>query len=480
MKLFFKRLSVYWLCFFVCYLPYRQVQAALPLAAVVLDVVAGSALAVAADTIITKAICGKKPWGANDPVFACNAKTPKSSWTSKAKKSMPWLALFAAIGYGLNSSGNISKIEMNNCSVYRSSTNVGSYPSFDECYSKAQALVAQKVSELDSVNTNYYHKPIATPTEGDNGRDYKHLYYKVQAYNKETNLPQGVKDAARITYHDSNKVEPVTDDLFFEDFWKTSPDVPAETWLPESTPETPSPVHPDPNWFPNSDPVTTPYTPSPSYPQTLPDSHPDKRPTSDPKPDYGDFPFDLPGSWPSDWPEPGSVPVSPGDFPLEWPLPGSTPLSDPSTDPDKPTDPDIPVDPSPLPNPLPVIGPLTRTEFEQVQAKNFSEATTNLPDPNFQKHEDEITKAMNDFIADSVDVDVPEFGFNPFGYFSYGGGSCIAFSFNLSIGGKTKNVTFDSHCPPFEDYVRPTLEWSLYLSTGLYLYMMFTRTVRSL
>ncbi|PMH25240.1 hypothetical protein BCU71_25510 [Vibrio lentus] len=464
MKLFFKRLSVYWLCFFVCYLPYRQVQAAIPLAAVVLDVVAGSALAVAADTIITKAICGKKPWGANDPVFACNAKTPKSKWLDKAKGSAKWAALLAAASLLINDSGSYN-VSTGDC-TFVSPGNI----SFEQCISEALKSLPKEPG---------YELKIEPSTSVNNSG---HQTYYWMAY-----YSNGSRYKTKGAYSTLTPESPeISEDQLANDFWKTSPDVPSETWLPDSTPATPNPVHPDPEWFPSSDPVTTPYTPSPSYPQTLPDSHPDKRPASDPKPDYGDFPFDLPGSWPSDWPEPGSVPVSPGDFPLEWPLPGATPLPDPTPtpdptpDPDKPTDPDIPVDPSPLPNPLPVIGPLTRTEFEQVQAKNFSEATTNLPDPNFQKHQDEITKAMNDFIADSVDVVVPEFGFNPFGYFSYGGGSCIAFSFNLSIGGKTKNVTFDSHCPPFEDYVRPTLEWSLYLSTGLYLYMMFTRTVRSL
>lgn len=459
MKLFFKRLSVYWLCFFVCYLPYRQVQAAIPLAAVVLDVVAGSALAVAADTIITKAICGKKPWGANDPVFACNAKTPKSKWLSKSLKTSAWVALFLALGYNINSNTSEITTPVGYC-YYNGGIGIPNYYSALECANLVATQKKYTLGEISIRSSNGSRQHWSAPV-----------------------LNHGFIAKGYISHKETKNIP---EDEFVEDFWKTSPDIPAETWLPDSTPETPSPVHPDPDWFPSVDPVTTPYIPSPSYPQTLPDSHPDKRPASDPKPDYGDFPFDLPGSWPSDWPSPGTVPSTPGDFPSEWPLPGSTPLPeptptpDPTPDPDKPTDPNIPVDPSPLPNPLPVIGPLTRTEFEQVQAKNFSEATSNLPDPKFQKNQDEITKAMNDFIADSVDVFVPEFGFNPFGYFSYGGGSCIAFNFNLSIGGKTKNVTFDSHCPPFQEYVRPTLEWSLYLSTGLYLYMMFTRTVRSL
>lgn len=478
MKLFFKRLSVYWLCFFVCYLPYRQVQAAIPLAAVVLDVVAGSALAVAADTIITKAICGKKPWAANDPVFACNAKTPKNKWLGKITKSTAWLALIFGSGYLLLPSK--SSVTANSCIVEVAGKS-HNYSDFSSCMSVATGYLTTQHSALNSSDPNWTYTLNPSHTYKDRSPYYEYTFSSIMSSNVDDRVFHGSSPSVTVIAISAIDT-PLTDEQFLEDFWKTSPDVPSETWLPDSTPATPNPVHPDPEWFPSSDPVTTPYTPAPSYPQTLPDSHPDKRPASDPKPDYGDFPFDLPGSWPSDWPSPGTVPSTPGDFPSEWPLPGSTPLPEPTPtpDPDKPTDPNIPIDPSPLPNPLPVIGPLTRTEFEQVQAKNFSDATSNLPDPKFQKNQDEITKAMNDFIADSVDVVVPEFGFNPFGYFSYGGGSCIAFSFNLSIGGKTKNVTFDSHCPPFQEYVRPTLEWSLYLSTGLYLYMMFTRTVRSL
>ena len=99
MKLFLKRLSIYWLCFFVSYMPYRSAHALAPLAAVVVDVVAGSVVSWATSEIVTRGVCGKKPWAANDPVFLCNAKTTKNKWLNKAKGSAKWIALFAAAGY---------------------------------------------------------------------------------------------------------------------------------------------------------------------------------------------------------------------------------------------------------------------------------------------------------------------------------------------------------------------------------------------
>ncbi|EGR0569095.1 hypothetical protein E8L98_08385 [Vibrio cholerae] len=131
-------------------------------------------------------------------------------------------------------------------------------------------------------------------------------------------------------------------------------------------------------------------------------------------------------------------------------------------------------------NPLPVIGPMTFKEYQTYTDNNYSQASDSLGDSDLQTSKDEITTAMNDFIDNSVSVDIPDFDFNPFGYMSFGGGHCIPFTVDLSIGTLDKKVVFDSHCPPYEEYVRPTLEWSIYLMTALNIYMIFTRTVRSI
>lgn len=476
MKLFFKRISVYFLCVLIAYLPVQRVQAGFPVAAVVLDVIGGAAVATVGGHLVTKAICGLSPWAANDPVFACEAKTPKSTWTQKAKTSLKWGAVLAAAGF-LISGDNVIQSPNGTCTLPIGGARIGG--SSSECVAQAQANLE-----------NYYSKNAIN--------DFESVVFLSASpqpwpYDKELKLAYNVNRknhppiSATATFYSNTITYKPFDDQFTEDFWATSPNVTPDTWLPPPTTETPNPVHPDPGWFPQVEPKTQPFTPAvpapgtQPYPKPLPETHPDYRPDSTPapevKPDY--FPGALPGTWPEDWPLPGHVPDSPGEFPGEWPLPGSTPTPGTGT----PTDPTTPTEPLPelpFPIPLPVTGPLTRTELEQVQAENFRQATQGLPEADFKTAQEQITQAMNDFIADKVQVDVPEFSFNPFGYFTFGGGSCIAFNFSLSIGGNVRSVTFDSHCPPFNDFVRPTLEWFLYLSTALHIYMIFTRTVRSL
>ncbi|EKO3563510.1 hypothetical protein HJA72_004297 [Vibrio fluvialis] len=477
MKLLFKRLSVYWLCFFISYMPYRQAHAILPVAAVVLDVVAGTVASVVAGELITRGVCGAKPWAANDPVFLCNAKTPKGTWLNKVKTSAKWVALLGVAGYYFFEDSVIS-----GTSYF---CNDKSYSSPDTCI----AWVKQKVDEWVlgqggilnsySVTNGYKYYNWATFPQVMYGANYFDRY--------------GVKKTfPSVAHYEIRASSTKTLDEFFEDFWQTSPQIPGETWLPDDFSEALPPVHPDPEWFPNAVPVTQPIYPAvptdpevAPYPKELPATHPNKRPASDPKPEYvpEDWPGDLPGAWPSDWPLPGTVPgPSPGAYPEEWPLPGSTPVFDPATNPGT-GEPGTGTDPTPdpgFPVPLPVIGPMTRTEFEQVQAQNAQDALTGLQAPDFDTPQQQITDAMNSFLADKVDTAVPELGWSPFGYFSFGGGGCIAFNFDLSIGGKSFHAVFDAHCKPFEEYVRPTLEWSLYLTTGLYIYMLFTRTVRSM
>ncbi|ENM5788820.1 hypothetical protein V4V45_000643 [Vibrio mimicus] len=473
MQLFFKRLGIYWLCFFISYFPYRQAQAALPAlaGAVVLDIIAGAVIDKVTGDVSVPAVCGKKPWGANDPVFLCDAKSPKSTWLGKAKASSKWIALLGAAGYIYNSTSFATSTQ------YK--TNNVVYDNFSDAYDEVLKLLNSWVT------TKYiFQNPsveIASPNSALTVYTYGG-YFKELSTGKSVHL----KNITNIMIY-----SPVTvsDDQVYNDFWQTSPVVTPDTWLPEAAPA--PQYHPDPGWFPSAVPVSVPVTPEPkpeddpkTYPKPLPSTHPDNRPSTTPKPDYtpeywpvGD---PLPGSWPVGWPSPGTI-TSPGDFPQEWPLPGSTPLPKPGTNPDPDPNPNPNPDPSlPFPIPLPVIGPLTRTELEAVQAQNFSQADSALPTADFTKPQDDITQLMENFVKQQTDLEVPEFQFNPFGYFTFGGGGCISFNFTVSIGGKSFSLTIDDHCPPWEEYVRPTLEWALYLSTGLYIYILFTRTVRSM
>ncbi|EGR2117537.1 hypothetical protein ACLB4W_002895 [Vibrio cholerae] len=466
MNLFLKRLSIYWLCFFVSYMPYRQAHAVIPAlaGAVVLDIVAGAVIDKVTGDVSVPAVCGKKPWAANDPVFLCDAKSPKSTWLGKVKTSAKWSALLLAAGYILGQT-NYESTQNGFC---RNSFDTDSL-NYSQCYQHYK-------NNVDRLSSQYYDSITETlPCQGC-----------IQIKTTFRNSGGSNRDAALFYW---TSAQPITDDQLYNDFWQTSPVVTPDTWLPEAAPA--PQYHPDPGWFPSSVPVSVPMTPSPkpendptTYPKPLPSTHPDSRPSTTPKPDYTpDYwpPGDpLPGSWPSGWPAPGQI-TSPGDFPQVWPLPGSTPLPKPGTNPDPDPNPNPNPDPLPFPIPLPVIGPITREEFRTEQQNLWNEAGNALPDGTsiFQAHEQAAKQAMDTFIQDNLNPEIPEFQFSPFGYFSFGGGSCIGFTSNVSMGKISGQIVFDKHCQPWETIFRPPLEWALYLSTALYIYILFSRTVRS-
>lgn len=500
MVMLFKRLGIYSLCLIIAYLPVQRAHALLPpAAAVVLDIVGTTAASAAAADLTTKAVCGMKPWAAGDPVFLCNAKTPKTKWVSKAKGSAKWLALLGSLGYAVIE-GQVKK-QIGECRA--GPDFIGRGFTRAHCLGAAEQKLA---TDFYSYNPDGYgYKLTETGSSKQNngyGLIVETIYVDITAA-----VSQGAEIASfgsigiRYSQEEKKLETDLTDSEFVEDFWQTSPQVPFDVWLPDFNETFPDalPRHPDPEWFPEAEPVTQPIIPAKPapgvlpYPKPLPETHPDHRPATTPKPDLKPwyFPGELPGAWPEGWALPGPTP---GDFPGEWPLKGSKPATetdtetkpgdgtDTGTDPDTGTDtgtePENPFMPFPIP--LPVTGPLTRSELEEVQAKTYAEAAQGVPDAKFSDAQQEIEDAMNNFINDKVNVDIPEFHLNPFGYFTYGGGQCIAFNFNLSVGGKIFSVHWDEHCRPFNEFVRPTLEWSLYLSTALYCYMTFTRTVRSI
>lgn len=476
MNLFLKRLSIYWLCFFVSYMPYRQAHAVIPAlaGAVVLDIVAGAVIDKVTGDVSVPAVCGKKPWAANDPVFLCDAKSPKSTWLGKVKTSAKWSVLLLAAGYiyenGFKKTPNVSN---SSCTILGSGA-PSNAKSMSHCFLMARQLYPKAKFGQPS--------PISC----------SQLPHWFSSYSSCYQLPIRTSGLSGAAVYGSNSAPiPSTDDDLYNDFWQTSPVVTPDTWLPEAAPA--PQYHPDPGWFPSSVPVSVPMTPSPkpendptTYPKPLPSTHPDSRPSTTPKPDYTpDYwpPGDpLPGSWPSGWPKPGEI-TSPGEFPQEWPLPGSTPLPKPGTNPNPDPDPNPNPNPDPLPFPipLPVIGPITREEFRTEQQNLWNEAGNSLPDGTsiFQAHEQAAKQAMDTFIQDNLNPEIPEFQFSPFGYFSFGGGSCIGFTSNVSMGKISGQIVFDKHCQPWETIFRPPLEWALYLSTALYIYILFSRTVRS-
>ncbi|WP_162046384.1 hypothetical protein [Vibrio taketomensis] len=309
MKLLLKRIAVYSLCFFVSYFPVQRANAALPLfAGVALDIVAGVAVSVATDKIVSKSICGKKPWAANDPVFACNASSTKSNWLKHAKSSAKWAIVFTALGYVATEVGvlNTEKVSTNfiQCRNNKGSGSYGVAYSLEGCFALQQSAAQASGSEY---------------LEYDNGW---HVWVSVDKKNPSHHgvlfINDGDLQRAGVK---------ISDEQFANEFWASPPDFGPDVWFPEPDVSDIPSVHPDPKWFPDIEPLTQPFAPpkplTNPYPKELPDSHPNKRPVDTPKPEYDDWPGELPGAWPEGWPLPGALPGTPGGFPQEWPLPGT-------------------------------------------------------------------------------------------------------------------------------------------------------------
>ncbi|ELP6122395.1 hypothetical protein QTV43_003620 [Vibrio vulnificus] len=477
MNIFLKRLTVYSLCFVVCFIPTRYAYSGWwGGAAVVIDVITDAW--VDGDDVKTGAICGGRKFASNDPIWKCETKNSKSNFMNKAKASSKGLALFVAAGFLLATNGNFGPREAFECHSGERVDN------FQVCYSAA--LETMKAS---ADRKNWY---VAGPTlKVSPSIPWSTIHINVLLMDKETGLYVGT-DSRNVRASTPDEWNALSDDELFNDFWQTSPKVPPETWLPPSGPNATPPSHPDPEWFPETFPVSPPYSPKPGaipeYPKPLPDSHPDKRPESEPapvpNPDW--FPSTEPGKNPDSWPQ--EVP-SPGQKPVPWPLPDREPSinpnpnpdPDPNPNPDPDPNPNPDPDPNPLPIPLPVIGPITREQFRTEQQRFYDEAASALPQPTtfFSDHADTVQKAMSDFLENKITPDVPEFEFNIFGYFTFGGGSCSGFTVPASMGRISGEITLDKHCQPWDSTFRPTIEWSLYLMTGLYIYVLFSRTVRS-
>lgn len=122
---------------------------------------------------------------------------------------------------------------------------------------------------------------------------------------------------------------------------------------------------------------------------------------------------------------------------------------------------------------------MSQSEFESssksVSGELAAEANEGLGSFD-DSYQDQINEAQDSFVDQVTNPSIAESTFDLSGHFQFGGGGCIPFQFTTSYG----DLTLDQHCEPMEDFVQPTLKWFLYLSTMLYIYRLFNRTVRSL
>lgn len=479
--MFFKRIGVYALCFWIAYFPIHQAHAFVPAVAVSLG---SNAVRYVATEVVLDVIA--RGFASNDPLYKTEGKLSKSkynSWLKGNGKKVAFVAAgIAALGWVISESGDLVKpVEPTDPSdggvIGGTYFNSGSTQDPVRYYYTLEEAVAayQQYGITDLPNKRYEITP--------DGSRWKAQFYGEKSGNpdKLLNTKYYYRLDCSTTYKaicgtpppDSEDV-PVNDTHIETDFY---------SWV-SSQPE-----HDQKFAFSGDDgfvaPELKPDIQVPS-PPTMPDGTPipgvgdqlwvyadwiarGVGQNADPTLDY----YIPPQSWDDAYYLAHTV--AGGNQAIT--TANATGSSLPDTNPDNPNNPNGDWSTS---NPLPVVGPMTFTEYQTYTDSNFADAATNLGTGDIQGSKDEITLAMDNFIDNSVSIEVPEWEFNPFGYLTFGGGQCLPFTANLSIGSFQKSVVFDSHCAPYEEFVRPTLEWSLYLMTALNVYMIFTRTVRSI
>lgn len=453
----FKRLFLYYICFSVAYFPVYRVQAALPMAGYVVVEVLKSTAITTGGYILLDTVVGKTPWASNDPVYPRRDKIPQKNFMDKVgnmKSHLSFAFAFAALGYSFFDNKIYKGVK------WRCSTGqVNQYKNVNECIAAIQLQYPSVSHEMQ----------VLSKSMGFSSIDGDYISYSIGIIrDDETTRAYGSFNA----YVE----EPIPEEEPFNDFWGTSPDVPEDWWYPPESPQDPQPKYPDPEWFPEKEvnPVGPPVSPSPDrYPEDLPPDHPDKR-----LPGVEPPPVTYPGS------NPGETPTTvPDDFPVTWPRPGDVPITNPNPDTGGGENPDGGGSTNPgFPIPLPVIGPLTRAELEQVNATRDAAAADGLASaqPTLDDVQAKLEQAQTDFINEIKQIEPELINFSPFGWFDFGSGACPTPTITVSVNGKSQTLTVDSHCDFYNSSLRPTLEWVLYISTGMYIYLLVNRTIRSI
>jgi len=134
---------------------------------------------------------------------------------------------------------------------------------------------------------------------------------------------------------------------------------------------------------------------------------------------------------------------------------------------------------------MPEDDTISQTEYEASNAAFFDQFAQASADSqaNVDLNIEEMKTQDSDFIdsltPDIIDASgIPDFP-SLTGLWSIGGGSCVAYTTDSSIAGNTRTITYDKHCPTYNNVVHPLLVWFLYISTALYIIHLAGRTFKS-
>lgn len=150
--------------------------------------------------------------------------------------------------------------------------------------------------------------------------------------------------------------------------------------------------------------------------------------------------------------------------------------------------------PDPAQNPQPVnvtvnvpeikLDALTQAQYEESNAKQFeqfnTEAQTQLD--SLEALETKITDTQQKFIDDlgkgiSDESLMPDFFKLSSLWTPVASGSCLPFVLNVSLRGQPKTIEVNQHCPPYNAAIKPLLMWSMYIFTALYIIRIYGATL---
>lgn len=134
---------------------------------------------------------------------------------------------------------------------------------------------------------------------------------------------------------------------------------------------------------------------------------------------------------------------------------------------------------------MPEDDTISQTEYEASNAAffdQFAQASTDSQanvDLNIEEMKTQDSDFIDSLTPDIIDASgIPDFP-SLTGLWSIGGGSCVAYTTDSSIAGNTRTITYDKHCPTYNNVVHPLLVWFLYISTALYIIHLAGRTFKS-
>jgi len=133
---------------------------------------------------------------------------------------------------------------------------------------------------------------------------------------------------------------------------------------------------------------------------------------------------------------------------------------------------------------IPEDDTISQTEYEQSNDMYFNQFNdaAQLELVKIDNNVNDLQQSETDFITsltdDVTNFDVPDFPTFASLFPDLPLGTCTGFSLNTSVGGVQRMITFDKHCPPYNQYIHPLLLWLFYVLTGLYVFNLASETLK--